>query len=358
MSCSTGVVMRPAAHGTDATGEELADGSVQYRSGARWASRQKLRASHTPNAALEGGYSSVCHCHRNCGVAVAASAFEHNSDSGSFAPLHQLPCACRLCEDDVSRPLSDLSRCCFCAALCCPALRCPVSCYFECPLDSGGGGRIMDRDFSTTFSRPLIRTAEISNVGCLHLHLCKYCPNDIGDPVQIATEHASSVSARRAHLARVTCDDWRGARGRSGVGEGRLCNFESSSQPSTLPLPPKAVVTWPALAVDVPVRSSPLHRNPGPKPMPWLFPQRPLCTLGASRAHGRGMVRGGCGWRGGGPEWPCKSVQHPSSTNVTSIVNCIGSSSYLSSHLPRRLWALMLEKRSYTHRLLPECFNS
>jgi hypothetical protein len=54
--------------------------------------------------------------------------------------------------------------------------------------------------FSTNFSRPLIRTAEISNVGWLAP--AEYCfPNDIGQAApecKIAQEPASTVPARRA----------------------------------------------------------------------------------------------------------------------------------------------------------------
>lgn len=156
---------------------------------------------------------------------------------------------------------------------------------------------------------------------------------------------------------RVTCEDLRGALCRSGAGEGRLCDFEASSRLRVVPSHPRPWLHGQRLPLtclsDRAICIAILDNNP----WPWLFPQRPL-TLGASRAQGRGMVGGLCGWRGGGPEWPCKFVQHPSSTNVSSIMNCIGSSSYLSSHLPRRSWALMVEKRSYTHRLLPERFNS
>ena len=175
---------------------------------------------------------------------------------------------------------------------------------------------IMDREFSTTFSRPLIRTAEISNVGCLHLHLCKYCPNDIGDPVQIATEPASSVSVRRAHLARGTCEDLRGALGRSGVGEGRLCHFESVSRLDSAP-PTQgrgymaSTCRWRACPIE-PFASQSLTRTHAV-----AFPAAPTVDargISSSRPWDGGR---GCGWRGGG----CKTAMQIRTTPLLHKCN-------------------------------------
>jgi hypothetical protein len=82
-------------------------------------------------------------------------------------------------------------------------------------------------------------------------------------------------------------------------------------------------------AVEVPVRSSLLHRKPTREPCVWLFPQRPL-GAGSAGAWVRGRVEEP--W--GSTQMAIKLVPLPSAKNVTTIMNCIGSSRDRSSYLP------------------------
>jgi len=91
-----------------------------------------------------------------------------------------VPC----CEDDVSRPLTNRCSVQCCAVLCGAVLLGAAlvsQSYFEARWraestslegSANDGIIIPGSRFSTNFSRPLIRTAEISNVGCLHDRYC------------------------------------------------------------------------------------------------------------------------------------------------------------------------------------------